>query len=187
MRIIAGTLKGRRLRVPRGIEVRPTSERVREAIFSMLGMHVSNARVLDLFAGSGALGIEALSRGAAYTVFVERSKKVCSTLNKNIDFSGVENTSFKVVISDGIDYLSKAGTWGLKFDLVFVDPPYGSDLGDRALRSLSERAVLSEGALVVLETGKLSIPDSGMGLFLEKKREYGDTSIWIYSWREGKL
>ena len=124
MRIIAGHFKGKRLKVPSGFKVRPTSDRVREALFSMIGEKVKGASVLDLFAGSGALGIEALSRGAASSVFVENSRSVSSFLFENILNAGVKKSLFKVVISDSFDYLKKAGREGSRFDLVFIDPAH---------------------------------------------------------------
>jgi 16S rRNA (guanine966-N2)-methyltransferase len=171
MRIVAGEFKGRRLRMPRGAPTRPTADRVREALFSMLG-DVSGARVLDLYAGSGALGIEALSRGAESAVFVERDQRAVAAIQANLDAVGA---NAELRRQDALGFLARAdGT----FDLVFCDPPY--DCGPRIAGPLAERlpAVLSEGARIVTESDKrrpLELPFP-----LLRERTYGDTRIAIH-------
>ena len=171
MRIVAGEYGGRRLHAPRGTRTRPTADRVREALFSMLG-DVSGARVLDLYAGSGALGIEALSRGAAEAVFVERDPRAVAAIRRNLDALGLADT---VVRQDALRFVARAeGT----FDLVFCDPPY--DSVPRIAGPLAERlpALLAEGARIVTESDKrtpLELP-----LPLVSERTYGDTRIAIH-------
>jgi 16S rRNA (guanine966-N2)-methyltransferase len=172
MRIVAGEFRGRRLQAPRGSSTRPTADRVREALFSMLG-EVGGLRVLDLFAGSGALGIEALSRGAASAVFVERDHAAVAAIRRNIEAIGVAETAVR-----RRDVLAFLGSCRESFDLVFVDPPY--DSAPRLARPLSSAlpAVLSENALIVTESSKhtpleLSLP-------LARERTYGDTRIAIH-------
>jgi len=171
MRVVAGAFKGRRLQAPRGSRTRPTADRVREALFSLLG-ELSGARVLDLYAGSGALGIEALSRGAAAATFVERDPRAVAALRRNLAAVGSEA---EVRRQDALRFL---GTAQGPFDLVFLDPPY--DAAVRLAEPLSERlpAVLGEGARIVTESDKraplkLSLP-------LERERVYGDTRIAIH-------
>jgi 16S rRNA (guanine966-N2)-methyltransferase len=179
MRIISGNFRGKKIKAPPGKAVRPTSDRVREAIFSILNERVRGKKVLDLFAGSGALGIEALSRGAHHAVFVEISRKVASILFENIRGTGVEESFFDVVIMDAIIYLKKAFREGIRFDVVFIDPPYESALGVRSLTLISELDLLSPGGLLIYEFpkgGDFSIPPS---LMVEKMRNYGETSIVI--------
>ncbi len=172
MRVVAGEFKGRRLHAPRGPRTRPTADRVREALFSMLG-DVSGARVLDLYAGSGALGIEALSRGAGSALFVERDRQALTALRRNLEAVGADAD---VRSQDVQGFLARPeGT----FDLVFCDPPY--DEASRVAAALSEAlpAMLGENARIVTESDKrnpLLLP-----LPLVVERAYGDTRIAIHS------
>jgi 16S rRNA (guanine966-N2)-methyltransferase len=171
MRVVAGQFKGRPLRAPRGARTRPTADRVREALFSILG-DVSGARVLDLFAGSGALGIEALSRGAASVTFVEKDPRAVAVVRRNLEAVGAEA---EISRRDAIGFLAAAEG---RYDLVLVDPPY--DSAARIAGPLAERlpAVLAEGARVVTESDKrhpLELP-----LPLLRERTYGDTRIAVH-------
>ena len=171
MRVVAGEFGGRRLRAPRGAGTRPTADRVREALFSMLG-DVSGASVLDLYAGSGALGIEALSRGAASAVFVERDAQAAATIRRNLDELGTEGD---VRRQDAMVFLA---TSRATFDLVFCDPPY--DSAPRLAEALAERlaAVTPDDARIVTESDKrrpLELPFP-----LLRERSYGDTRIAIH-------
>jgi 16S rRNA (guanine966-N2)-methyltransferase len=171
MRVVAGSFKGRRLQAPRGARTRPTSDRVREAVFSLLG-DVGGARALDLYAGSGALGIEALSRGAASVTFVERDVRAAAALRRNLETVGAEA---EVRRQDAIRFLASAsGT----YDLVFVDPPYDSAV--RVAGPLSERlpAVLTQEARIVTESDKRTPLE--LTLPLELERVYGDTRVAIH-------
>ena len=175
MRVVAGRFGGRRLSAPAGRGTRPTSDRVREALFSMLGS-VEGLRVLDLFAGSGALGIEALSRGAAAAVFVDRDPRAVAAIHRNLEALGLEGT---VRRADAVAFLTSAGAHrAAPFDLVFVDPPYSS--AGRVAGPLSERlpALLSKDALVVTESDKRTPLD--LALPLERERAYGDTRIALH-------
>lgn len=181
-----GEFKGRRIKVPRGYRVRPTSSRVREALFSLIAVSVPESRVLDLFAGAGSLGIEALSRGAAHAVFVEKSRKTASMIAENLRVLKVARSQFEVVISDAFHYLSMAAKKRIVFDIIFIDPPYRSHLGSKTLSVLAKNPLLTEGGLVLNEFEKgedLIIPEE---FKLEKEKNYGDTSIIICTQREGK-
>jgi 16S rRNA (guanine966-N2)-methyltransferase len=169
--VVAGTFKGRRLVAPRGTRTRPTADRVREALFSMLG-DVEGARVLDLYAGSGALGIEALSRGADSAVFVERDPHAVAAIRRNLAAIGVEAT---VSRQDVLRFL--AGADG-PFDLVFCDPPY--DSASRLAGPLAERlpALIAEDARIVTESDKRNPLQLPFPLLVE--RAYGDTRIAIH-------
>jgi 16S rRNA (guanine966-N2)-methyltransferase len=171
VRVVAGAFKGRRLSAPRGARTRPTADRVREALFSMLG-DVDGARVLDLYAGSGALGIEALSRGAATAVFVERDPAAVAAIERNLTAVGVEAV---VVRQDVLRYL--AGAEG-PFELVFCDPPY--DSASRLAGPLAERlpALTPDDARIVTESDKRHPLELPFPLLTE--RAYGDTRIAIH-------
>jgi len=172
VRVVAGEFKGRRLHAPRGARTRPTADRVREALFSMLG-DVSGARVLDLYAGSGALGIEALSRGAESAVFVERDRRALAALRRNLDAVGAEA---EVRQQDVARFLGHPeGT----FDLVLCDPPY--DDAPRVAVALADAlpAMLTEDARIVTESDKRNPLVLPQPLLVE--RTYGDTRIAIHT------
>jgi 16S rRNA (guanine966-N2)-methyltransferase len=176
LRITGGRLAGRRLTVPRG-EVRPTADRVRESLFARLG-DLTGKHVLDLFAGSGALGFEALSRGATRVVFADRSTTVLATLRSNaerlavLDFVELRRGDAQAVLRR----LAGSGP----FDLVFLDPPYASDQLAVSLRELAAGALLAPDALVVTETDRRHPPGAVAGLATLDERRYGDTLItWL--------
>jgi 16S rRNA (guanine966-N2)-methyltransferase len=176
MRVIAGAYKGRRLTTPPGSATRPTSDRVREALFSILG-DVGGFRVLDLFAGSGALGIEALSRGAAEAVFVESGRRAAAAIAANL--RAVGDPPATVRAEDVLAYLGRAR--GQAYELVFADPPYSSAtrLGERLSELLP--GVLHEASLTVTESDKRTPLDLSLPLIDE--RVYGDTRIAIHRGR----
>ena len=172
MRVVAGEFKGRRLHTARGTRTRPTADRVREALFSMLG-DVSGARVLDLYAGSGALGIEALSRGAESAVFVERDQAALAALRRNLDAVGARA---EVRRQDVLRYLARPeGT----FDLVFCDPPYDDAPAVAAPLAGALPALLGEDARIVTESDKRNPLLLPLPLLVE--RTYGDTRVAIHS------
>jgi 16S rRNA (guanine966-N2)-methyltransferase len=171
VRVVAGEFKGRRLHAPRGVGTRPTADRVREALFSMLA-DVTDARVLDLYAGSGALGIEALSRGAAAAVFVERDARALAALERNLDAVGVDA---EVRRQDVLRFLAQPQG---AYDLVFCDPPY--DDAPRLAAPLTQAlpAMLTEDARIVTESDKRNPLILPLPLVVE--RSYGDTRIAIH-------
>lgn len=174
MRVIAGSLRSRRLRVPpKG--VRPTSDRVREAMFSALG-DLSEARVLDLFAGSGALGIEALSRGASSCVFVERSRASLAVLESNRATLGLGEVS-EVLALDALRALPLLARRGLCVDLVLLDPPYDADLVAPALAALRDVGLVSQGGVVVVERSKRNPIGAVEGWQQDRERQYGQTIV----------
>ncbi|HEY8123004.1 MAG TPA: 16S rRNA (guanine(966)-N(2))-methyltransferase RsmD [Myxococcota bacterium] len=180
MRITGGEFAGRRLRVPRSA-VRPTAERVREALFSMLAHRgaLAGARVLDAFAGSGALGLEALSRGAASVLFVEQSRSVAKTLGENVAALGLEARA-RIVGRDAVSALRALAGAGERFDLCFVDPPYASGLAAETLALLAEGGLLAERAVLVAESDRRHAPGAIAGLSLALERSYGDTLLSLY-------
>ena len=177
MRIVAGTLGGRPLRAPRGRDTRPTSDRVREAVFSILGS-VEGLDVLDLFAGSGALALEALSRGAREATMIDNSAAAIAVISRNILTLGIAAEVHRIPARA---FLERASSSGRQYDLVFVDPPYrqASALGPELSASLP--AVLAPGARVVAESDRRAPLDLDLPLLTE--RRYGDTLITIHDTR----
>lgn len=176
MRIISGSAKGRRLSSPRGAATRPLTDRVREALFSSLGSLVHGARVLDLFAGTGSIGLEASSRGAGSVVFVERDRAALDVLRRNVGAVGLGGD---VQAVDVDRFLERTD---LIFDLVFVDPPYSLALASvwQTLERLEPK--LEDGATVVVHRrwGE-ELPDDTGSLRLTDRRRYGDAAIWRFT------
>lgn len=178
MRVIAGRLGGRRLQSPKGrTTTRPTSDRVKEALFSMLG-EVDGAIVLDLFAGTGALGIEALSRGAERAVFVERDRAAVAAIRANLASLGLGESQAELRVGDARAALRAAREAGETYDLVFVDPPY--DHVREWAGELAELlpAVLASGARVVVESDRRAPAE--LPLAVAQSKRYGDTTITIH-------
>jgi 16S rRNA (guanine(966)-N(2))-methyltransferase RsmD len=176
MRVIAGEARGRKLTAPGGLDVRPTADRVRQSVFDMLAVRAEAGHVLDLFAGSGALGIEALSRGARRAVFVERAAPALKALEENLaacrflDRAEVRRSDFRAALK---------ALAGQRFDLVFVDPPYEGPARDEAVGALAP--VLAPGAWIVVETAaEQGAPASPADWRLEAERKYGRTRIFLY-------
>ncbi len=178
MRVIAGSRKGHKLAAPHGLETRPTSDRVRENVFNLVGP-VDGARVLDLFAGSGALGIEALSRGAASAVFVEHDPVAVRTIERNLD--RLRLTGARVVSADVLRTIAQEATAGGKYDLVLVDPPYGmlTEIQPHLARHLPP--LLAADGLLVLETDARTEP--ALPLQVRTSRKYGQTRVTLFEGR----
>ena len=180
MRIIAGIAKGMTLHVPRD-GVRPTSDRVREAIFSSLGDRVPNAQVLDLFAGTGGLGLEAASRGAASVVFVEKARPSLISLERNFaTFRQGREITIPLRVLRGDVFAQLASLAGGGFTLVFADPPYG-DAAQRLLDDPRLPAVLSANGVLVLESASRDALVASPGWQTLREAEYGDTRVSFFS------
>lgn len=179
MRIIAGKWRGRPLRAPGGCAVRPTSDKVREAIFDLLRDEISGTAALDLFAGSGALGLEALSRGAASAVFVEADPAAFAVLKRNLDTLGAENA--RTFLMDYRQALRRLRAGSMRFGMAFLDPPYGKGLAAEAAARLSKAQMLENGGIAVVEEA-FRAPESAFpaGWTMEADRRYGDTRVRIY-------
>jgi 16S rRNA (guanine966-N2)-methyltransferase len=181
MRIVGGAAKGRRLAAP-AAATRPTSDMAREAMFNSLAgtVRLDGGRVLDLFAGTGAVGLEALSRGAAEIVLVERDRAALDVLRRNVATVGLPGAS--VVARAVATYLAEPP--GEPFDLVFADPPYATSRETvyRLLAQLSEPAWLADGAMVVVESGAHTGPSDWAASFLtlERQKRYGDSELWYF-------
>ena len=178
MRVVGGRLKGRNLAAPSSREIRPTADRLRESVFNIL-MHayddpIEDARVLDLFAGTGALGIEAVSRGAAFTLFVDNGAEARALLRNNVEALGLGGVT-KVYRRDATD-LGPAHPVE-PFSLVFLDPPYGKGLAEQALVSLRDGGWLTPGALLVVEEAKAAGFTAPAGFEELERRAYDDTEF----------
>lgn len=177
MRIIAGKRKGLPLKAPKGYDTRPTSDRVKEAMFNMIQGYERDAHVLDLFAGTGALGLEALSRGAKSAVFVEKNIAPWRILLSNIAKAGfqAQSTVFK---TDALLFLKQYQ--GEPFDLIFVDPPYGSEVENYLLTSILTKGLLAPSGLLIYERGAQDKPfQITSGFKITKEKAYGDTVLLI--------
>jgi 16S rRNA (guanine966-N2)-methyltransferase len=179
MRVIAGEAKGRRLTGLRSARVRPTTDRVREALFSALGAGVVGARVLDLYAGSGALGIEALSRGAASAVFVDADPEAVGAIRANLALTGLADRA--TVVRRPVERFVATAP-GEPFDVVLMDPPYAEGLPTGVLGALAAGGFLAPEARVVLETRRLVETSAGApaevgGLQVVSQRRYGDSAL----------
>jgi 16S rRNA (guanine966-N2)-methyltransferase len=195
MRITAGEYAGRIIALPKGPHIRPTQDQVRQALFNLIGERVQGARMLDLFAGSGALGIEALSRGAAHATFVDRSGFCVAAIEANLkkltSVPGTERaigTWYRVstlLKTDVLSAIRKLAVRGQTFDLVLLDPPYGEDLARKTLIVLCQGAIVSQSGWVVVESAKRdplppAFEESGSRLVMQRVETYGDTALTFY-------
>ena len=176
MRVITGSARGRRLKTLEGESVRPTTDKVKESIFNIIQFDVEGSRVLDMFAGSGALSFEAVSRGANSAVLVDCDKNSVAVINKNIRALGFENVC-KVLNMSCFDYVS---TTANKFDIIFLDPPYNKGFIEPALSAISDGKLLAEDGIIVLESDDTDFKSEVSGLEVIKQKRYGRTFITIY-------
>jgi 16S rRNA (guanine966-N2)-methyltransferase len=188
VRIITGIARSRRLKSVRGLQVRPTSDRVKESVFSILSEKVVDARVLDLFAGTGNLGLEALSRGASFAVFVDNEKRSIEVIKENIASLGFEQLAqvVQAEVPEDINKIKRSEVRGqkaeeTKFDLVFLDPPYLKDLEIPTIEALNKFNLLNDNAAVVVEHHKKTeLPEDIQELKKVRQQKYGDTIVTFY-------
>lgn len=179
MRIIAGSKRGQTFAAPKGMDTRPTLDRIKESLFGILQFDIAGRRVLDLFAGSGNLGLEALSRGAEYALFNDHGRESAAVIRGNVAKLGFEHSA-KVLCLDYLSAIRMAAGDGPGFDLVFLDPPYRAGLVEQAMAAMLEEGVLRAGARVIVEhAGKLP-PETPQGFTLADRRAYGDTALSFY-------
>jgi 16S rRNA (guanine966-N2)-methyltransferase len=180
MRVIAGSHRGRRLTGPRGISLRPTSDKVREALFSILGARVAGGRFLDLYAGTGAVGIEALSRGACLVTFVESDPKAVQVLRKNLTTCGMlEQAEVRVATTQR--FLRQTDWWQGPYDVVFADPPYADHAAIELVLESWQLGLLAPEAVMIIEQHAKIRPPAGTdrGQLL-RRYDYGDTALLLY-------
>lgn len=177
MRIISGTSRGRRLATPKSQAIRPTSDRVKESIFNIIGELVEGKVVLDLFAGTGNLGIEALSRGAKRTLFVEKGRQAIRLIKRNLSQLGMEGQS-EIIPKDVHRAIGILRERGESFDLILMDPPYGKGLISKTLTKLNSHRIYHEDSILVIEHDRReSLPNSTGGWNLIRQQRVGDTII----------
>ena len=177
MRVVAGSAKGMKLKGPDGSDFRPTADKVKEALFSILGHRVIDARFMDLFAGSGAVGIEALSRGAASCIFVDNKKESLRLIEENLNKTMLHEGT-RIINADVKKTLKNIAAENIKADLVYLDPPYNKPVLASVVRSLIELSIVAENGLVIAEhSSKNRDWSNDFNLFKQKK--YGDTILTI--------
>jgi len=180
MRIIGGEYKSRLITMPKGIRIRPTQDKVREAIFNILS-DVTGKNVLELFAGSGAFGIEAISRGAGSVTFVDNNFRCVRTIKSNLELLGVDKTKYAIVKANAISALSCLARNKEKFDIIFLDPPYYEEMAKNCLINIDSYDIVSPVGLIIAEHFKKDALDAELERFLFlKERCYGDTAISIF-------
>ncbi len=175
MRVISGSMRGKRLREPANYDIRPTTDKVKESIFNIIQFDIEGRRVLDLFAGTGQLGIECLSRGAAEVTFVDQSREAIAIVRDNLKSCGFDA---RVVQEDSISFLSRGG----KYDIILLDPPYATNLLDKALQIINSVDILTEGGIIMCESGREKpMLDMNMPYFKRKEYNYGKVKLTTYS------
>ena len=177
MRVISGSARGRKLKEPAGQSIRPTTDMVKEAVFNIIQFDIEGRRVLDLFAGTGQLGIEALSRGAAAAVFTDESGEAARLVRDNIKALGFEDKAI-VVRGDALAYLRR----GERFDVIFLDPPYETSFIEKALNTIIEFDILKENGIIICETKEdRRMPDVSPPYIKGREYRYGRIKVTLYS------
>ncbi len=183
MRIVGGTAKGRRLKSPKTAGTRPVIDRVKTALFDILGARVSGARFLDLFAGTGSVGLEALSRGAARATFVEMSHQVVAVLRDNVRATGLGDRA-DIMQGDAFRFLDQAAAQGRQYDMVYIAPPQYHQMAARALAQVDRLPIMSDGALAIVQIfpkERVDLEQVSLRAFrLVDERRYGSTLLLFY-------
>lgn len=174
MRVITGTARGHRLKTPENYDIRPTTDNVKESVFNIIQFDIEGRRVLDLFAGTGQLGIECLSRGAAEAVFIDENTAAVKIVKENLKTCGF---TAAVLQQDALSYLRHCG----RFDLVFVDPPYDSGLYESVLETINSVDILSDGGIILCESRReKTLPDMRAPYRKKKEYNYGRVKLTVY-------
>ena len=181
MRVIGGAYKGRNLRTPKGLAVRPTSDRLRETLFNILAPVIEGSRFLDICAGSGAVAIEALSRGAARVVFVDVSRRSCAVIEENLAQIGISHGA-DIINRDALAAIKRLEAESEEFDIIFFDPPYESELYSQAMKLIASSGILSGEGVVVVEHRAKTPPESEFGdLRAYREVRQGESSLAFYA------
>jgi 16S rRNA (guanine966-N2)-methyltransferase len=180
MRIIGGEFRSRLIAMPKGVDIRPTQDKVRQAIFNLLA-DVSGKRVLELFAGSGAFGIEAISRGSSYAAFVDNNFRCVETIQANLVSLHIDMDYYDIIRANALSVLPRLAKDEKKFDLVFMDPPYHLGMAKKCLINIDSYDILAPNSRVVVEHFKKDLLETGLkSIRFEKERRYGDVVITIF-------
>lgn len=175
MRVITGTARGRKLKTPENYDIRPTTDNVKESVFNIIQFDIEGRRVLDLFAGTGQLGIECLSRGAESAVFVDKDRAAIQIVKENLKLCGLKGT---VVQEDALSFLRHCG----RFDIIFVDPPYDSNLYESVLETVKLVDILSEGGIILCEARRdRALPEMTSPYRKRKEYVYGKVKLCLYT------
>jgi len=181
MRVIAGEYKGRKLKSPPSLQVRPTSDRLRETLFNVIAPRITGARFLDLCSGSGAVGIEALSRGASFVTFVDQLRKMCGLVEANLDLCRIPEDQTEVVNTTAEDFLKQNNRSDAAWDIIFFDPPYASDYAD-VLKLVAEHDLLTkDGVLIAEHHHKKELPANVAALKRTRVLKQGDSALTFYA------
>ena len=184
MRVISGKARGLKLNTPKNEDVRPTTDRVKESLFNIINSYVIDSDVLDLFAGTGSLGIECLSRGANKCVFVDKSKESMAIVKSNIKKARVENESI-TLNTDFKNAIVSLSNKGEKFNIIFMDPPYYKNMFIDALSSVDEKNLLAEDGIIIVEHDTVdSFPENVGRLYKSRDKKYGNTTLTFYKMEE---
>ena len=184
MRVISGKARGLKLNAPKNQDVRPTTDRVKESLFNMINSYIMDSNILDLFAGTGSLGIECLSRGAKNCVFVDKSKDSINIVRSNVKKARVENES-TILNVDFKDAVKRLSTQNQKFDVIFMDPPYYENMFIECLKSIDKFNLLDEDGIIVVEHDTKDLFEDSIGrLNKSREKKYGNTTLTFYKLEE---
>lgn len=181
MRVISGIAKSRRIRSPKGLELRPTSDKVKESLFNIIRERVEGSRFLDLFSGTGNVGIEALSRGASEVTFVEKNPRFLRIIRENLSLLGLELKG-EITLSGAGEYIRRAAREGKRYDIIFIDPPYKSDILEREIWPLlGDTKILAQGGIIIVEHFFKKRLESISGkMMLKDEYRYGETLLSLF-------
>jgi 16S rRNA (guanine(966)-N(2))-methyltransferase RsmD len=187
LRVISGVAGGLRLKTLEGLKTRPTADRIKESLFNIINSQISGADILDLFAGSGALGIESLSRGARFAAFIDNNKESIAIIKENLAYTKLIEHA-EVYFAEFGSVLKKLQTEKKRFDIIFLDPPYGKGFEFKAMDEIMRLDILKEDGIVVLENEqKDTLPIEISGMIQTDIRRYGRTAVSFYRIREGNV
>lgn len=183
MRVISGTARGRKLKEPANYDIRPTTDKVKESMFNIIQFNLLNSRVLDMFAGTGQLGLEAISRGASEAVFIDMSSQSNRIIKENIQICGAAEQS-TVIKGDSVSTIETLG----QFDIIFIDPPYDSELVQKALNKIIEFDILKENGIILCEMRyEHNIPFVNEPYFMKREYKYGKIRLVVFSKKDGSI
>ncbi len=187
MRVITGTAKGRRLKSLKGMETRPTMDRTKESLFNIISERIPGCRFLDLYAGTGAIGIEAVSRGADKAVFIEKNPRAVKIIRDNLELTGLSGRA-EIFCTDADNAVLMLTRKKELFDIIYLDPPYGRELIRKSIDLICRNMILRSGGLIITESGKLDLLPERISCFrMFRQQKYGDTMLSFFRMESGEL